>query len=405
MNKLSKIGMICVLAAMAAACTPGDKFNPDREIVLFTGTDSSPLIKVNSDSYMLTVSATGIATEDVTVYLEYDASVVDTYNAVNKTAYQAVPKASVSMASDRMLIKKGQASSEVNQVKLVNQDFAEDGVIYLIPLVITKVEGGGFDLVESGRSILIRPTKEYRYAALDVADANLSSNYIFPDDKAMELSVYTYEIKIYSYSFSPAPDQPIRLCAWDNKDESLSTLLRFGEDRTRPSSLQVKTPGGNTIYSDTDFDVDRWYMLSFVYDGSATTMYVDGVAEPQKASSTTEATVFQRFEIGMSWGGYTSRQLFKGRISEVRIWDRALSVNEMKEGICGVAKDAEGLRAYWKFNEGSGHIFHDATGNGYDLDWSKTVRDPNENGTLVEFDKSAIASQRWVNDDINVCHN
>ncbi|MCM1177351.1 MAG: DUF1735 and LamG domain-containing protein [Clostridium sp.] len=404
MNKYIKTGIMVALASFLAGCTEGDKFNPDREIVIISGTDDSPLIKVDSDTYGLTVSATGKAKEDVTVYLKYDKSAVDAYNAANKTNYQAVPESAISLDSDHVVISKGQASSEINNLTILNHDFVEEGYIYVVPLVISDVKGGGFEILESSRSILLRPTNEFTFNALDIATADMSSNYIFPDEKAISLSTYTYEIKFYAYSLKDTGTDAIcRLCAWEAKDEGKANMLRFGENGNPGHSLQLVSPAGNII-SNTLFDPGRWYMLSLVYDGSTMTMYVDGVPEQTKGTGD-GSTVFQRFEMGMSWGGYTTRQLFSGRIAEMRVWDRALSVSEMKEGICNVPKDSDGLLAYWKFNEGEGHIFHDATGNGYDMDWSDTSRDVSENGVMVPLDKGSIAEGRWVFDEINKCRN
>src|SRR3712207_9226664 len=82
----------------------------------------------------------------------------------------------------------------------------------------------------------------------------------------------------------------------------------------------------------------------------------------------------------ISWGGYRSRQFFPGRFCEVRVWSRALSATEIAAGLCAVDPKAEGLEAYWKFNENSGHVFHDATKKGFDMDWTNTWRDDRENG-------------------------
>ena len=218
-------------------------------------------------------------------------------------------------------------------------------------------------------------------------------------------STYTYEIKFYAYSLKETGTDAIcRLCAWEGAAEEKANMLRFGENGYEGNSLQLVSPAGN-IVSNTLFEPGRWYMLSLVYDGSTMTMYVDG--EPEERKGTGDgSTVFQRFEMGMSWQGYPAMQLFSGRIAEMRLWDRALSVTEMKEGVCNVPADSEGLRAYWKFNEGEGHIFHDATGNGYDMDWSDTYRDAGS-GSLSPFDKGAIAEGQWTSadDPINVCRN
>ena len=57
---------------------------------------------------------------------------------------------------------------------------------------------------------------------------------------------------------------------------------------------------------------------------------------------------FQRFELGMSWTGYRGSQYFRGRIAEVRVWNRALSTGELQMNLCGVDSQSEGLVAYWK---------------------------------------------------------
>ncbi len=397
--------MMAILASVAAgSCTEGDKFDPDREIVLISGTDDSPIVKIDSDVYGLTVSATGRATEDVTVWLKYDKSAVDAYNAANKTSYRPVPESAVRLDSDHVVIPKGQASSAINNLTITSHDFAEEGYIYVVPVVISDVKGGSYEILESANCILVRPTNEFTFNALDIATAEMSSNFIFPDDKAISLSTYTYEIKFYAYSLKDTGTDAIcRLCAWEAKDEAKANMLRFGENGHPGHSLQLVSPAGNII-SNTLFDPGKWYMLSLVYDGSTMTMYVNGVPEATKGTGD-GTTTFQRFEMGMSWGGYTSRQLFSGRISEMRVWNRALSVSEMQEGICSVPKDSEGLCAYWRFNEGEGHIFHDSTGNGYDMDWSRTCRDVSENGVLVELDKSSVAEGRWVYDELNTCRN
>ena len=70
--------------------------------------------------------------------------------------------------------------------------------------------------------------------------------------------------------------------------------------------------------------------------------------------------------------------------------------------MCAVDPKSEGLKAYWKFNEGEGYIFKDSSGNGFDMDWSKTKREKRENQGLVDTPEAANAIQ-WVKDDINKC--
>ena len=176
-------------------------------------------------------------------------------------------------------------------------------------------------------------------------------------------------------------------------------MLRFGENGMDGNQLQWVSPAGS-VPSSTRFAANRWYMISLVYDGSAFTMYVEGVKNATLSASG-KSCKFQPFELGMSWGGYRGSQFFSGRIAEVRVWNRALSASEMANGICGVDPKSNGLLAYWKMNEGSGKIFKDVTGNGYDMDWTNTSRDDNENGTMVKHDYSSYL--KWVKDSNNKC--
>ena len=104
----------------------------------------------------------------------------------------------------------------------------------------------------------------------------------------------------------------------------------------------------------------------------------------------------------MSWTGYRGSQYFRGRIAEVRVWNRALSTGELQMNLCGVDSQSEGLVAYWKMNEGEGHIFKDATGHGYDMDWSNTAREVTESsGMQYNLDYSAAIA--WDSDEKNRC--
>ena len=130
-------------------------------------------------------------------------------------------------------------------------------------------------------------------------------------------------------------------------------------------------------------------------------MYVDGVLDAQ-GDGDGQPVDFQRIELGMSWTSYPSSQYFRGRIAEMRVWNRALTPAELQMGLCGVDPASNGLVAYWKMNEGEGHIFHDATNNGYDMDWSNTCREIREGaGLTYGLDYSQYVA--WDADDINKC--
>lgn len=400
MMKYSLLTLALGMLALSA-CSEGDKFDYNKNVAYMTGTETSPLVRFvvedTPSTYAVTVSLTDKVSEDVAVKFAMDNSLVDEYNKKNKTSYYPVPASAVELGNTDVVIKAGKASSTATDVKIVSTEEFVDGRVYVIPVTIKEI-GGGLEVLKPSRTVFLRVSRVIHFNSLDMNNTNLYSNYIAPDELAVNLPNYTYEIKCFVNAWHETPERISRLCSFTAKDESNSNMLRFGENGQDLNSLQWVSPGGS-IVSTTRFTPGRWYMISLTYDGSKFTMYVDGVKDIEMAGSAN--CTFQRLELGMSWESYPAKQYFNGRIAEARVWNRALTTGELQLGLCGVDAAAEGLVAYWKFDEGEGHIFHDRTNHGYDMDWSDTYRDTG-NGVLSPFDKSSYVN--WIFDDKNKCN-
>ncbi len=395
--KHSLLGVMLGLSILS--CTEGDKFDYNKNVAFITGTETTPITKfVVEDTpatYAVTASTTMTVESDVKVKFAIDRSLVDAYNAEHNTKYYAIPDGAVALESDEAVIQSGKAFSTPVNVKVIStEDFAE-GRVYVVPVTMQQVDG--VDILEPSKTIFLQISRVIHFTSLNISNTNLYSNFIFADDKKQELSNFTYEIKCYSKEWH----RIARLCSFTSADEQRSSMLRFGENGLDVNALQWVSPTGS-IVSTTPFSTDRWYMISLTYDGSKLTMYVNGVKDAQ-GDGDGKPVDFQRFELGMSWTGYRSSQYFNGRIAEVRVWNRALSTAELQMNLCGVDPQSEGLIAYWKMNEGEGHIFKDATGHGYDMDWSKTAREVSEGaGLSYNLDYSSAIS--WDSDDNNKCN-
>lgn len=406
MKKIISLIVTAACAFMVLSCNDADRFDYNKEVLIMTGTDSNPIVKFvvedTPSTYPVTVSATGKVTKDITVTLAIDNSLVDTYNSAHQTSYYALPTSSLSLTNNVVTIEAGNASSSIAELQVTSTDEFVDGRVYIIPVTITNVDGY-LDVLESSRTIYLRISRVVEFYALDISDYSMYSNYIFDDALAVDLNEYTYEIKCFIDEYHDGSEPLSRLCQWTSKEESNSNMLRFGENGTDVNSLQWVTPAGNLV-STTRFSTKTWYLISLTYDGSALVMYVDGVKDVEGTGDA--ATTFQRFELGMSWGsGYPYKQRFLGRIAEIRVWNRALTSSEIQLGIAGVDTASDGLVAYWKINEAEGHIFHDSTGHGYDMDWSDTWRDDNEDGNLTQYDNSAYVEAGWIFDSYNKTSN
>ena len=379
-------------------CADGDSFDYNKNVAFITGTETTPVVKFvvedTPSSYTVTASSTNKVDKDVKVKFAIDNSLVEAYNQEHNTSYYAIPENAVVLENKEVVIEAGKAFSTPAPVKVVStEDFAE-GRVYVIPVTMSQVEG--LEVLQPSKTVFLKVARVFYFTSLNISNTGLYSNFIFPDDKKQELANFTYEIKCYSQEWH----RIARLCSFTSKNESRSSMLRFGENGLDINALQWVSPSGS-IVSTTRFSTDRWYMISLTYDGSKLTMYVNGVKDAQ-GDGDRKPVDFQRFELGMSWAGYPGSQYFRGRMAEVRVWNRALSPAELQTNLCGVDPQSDGLVAYWKMNEGEGHIFTDATGHGYDMDWSNTAREVTESsGMQYNLDYSAAIA--WDSDEKNRC--
>lgn len=394
----SKYLLAMIWGASLFGCAEGDKFEYGKTVVLVTGTETTPLTRfVVEDTpsfYPVTASATNKVDKDVAVKFAIDNSQLEAFNQERGTNYYTIPEGTAVLEDADVVIEAGRSYSTQATVRIVSTENLEEGRVYVIPVTMAQVDG--LEVLQPSKTIFLQISRIIHFTSLNISNTGLYSNFIFDDAKKMELSNFTYEIKFYSQQWHSIA----RMCSFTSKDEQRSSMLRFGEQGMDVNALQWVSPSGS-IVSSTRFSTDRWYMLSLTYDGSKLTMYVDGVRDAE-GDGDGNPVDFQRFEMGMSWTNYRGSQYFRGRIAEVRVWNRALGPAELQMGLCGVDPSSDGLMAYWKMNEGEGHIFRDATGNGYDMDWSKTAREVREGaGLSYNLDYSSYVA--WDSDDNNRC--
>ncbi len=399
---ISAVLLAVVGAVLMSSCE--QSFDFDSEVILVTGTDANPLVRFVVEetpaSYIVTASATGKVSEDVTVQFAVDNDALERYNAANNTNYFTVPPSAFTVEGSQVVIKAGAASSSGMTVRIVSTEEFVDGRTYVVPLTIQNVTGSDLRVLPASKTLFLRLSRVINFPSLDISNHNFYGNYYAPEE--VNLPNYTFEIKTYINQWHPGNNPISRLCNFGPLDESITNLLRFGEHGQDINTLQWVSPGGG-LFSSTRFNTGQWYTISLTFDGSTYAMYVDGVKDAELAGD--KGTRFQRIELGMSWyeganpgNSHPFTQRFLGRIAEVRIWDRALSTNELQLGICGVDPQSSGLVAYWKMNEGEdATVFQDASGNGFDIDWAKAYQ------MDTERDKSSYVN--WVLDDANKCAN
>lgn len=142
-----------------------------------------------------------------------------------------------------------------------------------------------------------------------------------------------------------------------------------------------------------DLPNNKWTHVAVTMDGNNIKIYQNGI---EKANQNLEADIKdidftetydnfgrkQEFAIGYA---DNNNNYFIGQISEVRIWNKALTSDEInaKDHFYKVEVNSEGLVAYWKMNDGGGSVIKDYTSNGNDLVGQKLNKSVWENADLV----------------------
>ncbi len=122
------------------------------------------------------------------------------------------------------------------------------------------------------------------------------------------------------------------------------------------------TPDNHYARSAFALPLNIWTHVAGVYDGSSIYTYVNG----QLAAVTADTSPIPDTGISMTIGNdANSHRPFNGTIDEVRVWNIARNQSQIQSSMnCPLVGNEQGLVGYWRFDEGSGQIAYDASGNG-----------------------------------------
>ena len=171
-------------------------------------------------------------------------------------------------------------------------------------------------------------------------------------------------------------------------------LIRFGNGQgVSYSTLQVVYDGGEMTVKNFVplFEGNKWFHLAVTFDKGKIAAYINGI----QAATATSRSSYVNFGVTHEgdeidgpygrrffWVGYSydESRTFNGRLSEVRIWNKALSSDEINSPnhFYYVDPSSEGLVAYWKFNEESGAM---------------TIKDWSQYGNDMQLE-TALTSER-----------
>ena len=148
------------------------------------------------------------------------------------------------------------------------------------------------------------------------------------------------------------------------------------DDNTAENQAAIAVVVGGYSYSASfgTLKANEWYHLAGTYDGGNLCAYTNGVLITTNSSPTGESSSDSTpLKIGTQ--ELPSEECFEGTIDEVRIWQGARTVEQIRTNMYQELSGYEiNLIAYYQMNEASGTIAKNSKSGGF------------PNGTLVDFD-------------------
>lgn len=378
--------LLLIFLALFTAC---QEVAEHKDVVFFTGTEASPAVKFTVEGPQdmgVTISTTDKVTKDTKVNLELGgADLVEAYNTKTGKKYALPPAGSYELSSKATTIKAKNTVSESVKFSLLSLDKFVEGTNYCVPVTITGTDGE-MPVLEASRTMYVVINRTIISRAVDLhGRCGFNVPLFETDPRVASVGQVTMEIRVRANSF-PHPNANPGISSLMGIEENF--LFRFGDISIEKNQLQLAPAmiGGKKYFTtgNTRYTPGKWHQVVCVYDGASVAIYVDGKLDVKFGAG--PGTV--NFNIKDSFGGFWFGQSVGGRyldgaISEARFWTKALTMNEIQDNACYVDPTAEGLLAYWRFNEiqEDGSV-RDETGNGFNAiprgsyTWIENVKCP-----------------------------
>ena len=337
--------------------------NKDEILVKPSSTDA-PVVRT------LTVGTALQAENRITGKFVADLSLLDTYKAMfYDDEVVALPAEMCSIPQPEIVVEKGAVASAPVTVEFSGLSSLDRETVYVLPVALRNVQG--IDVLESKTEVYY----VFKGAALINVVAGLAENRAYPDfnndSRFNNLTNFTMEALVRPNKFGKLISTLMGIEG--------HFLLRFGDAGVPDNQLQVAC-NNNRTSSDLQIETGVWTHIAVAFDNGDVTVYYNGV--PKLTANVGRSSVnlgakHHNEEDGsrVFWIGYSyeSARYFDGDLSEVRIWNRTLTREEITAPMhfYTVDPDSEGLISYWKFDDEAGNTIKDYSSSGYNLTCDK----------------------------------
>jgi hypothetical protein len=113
------------------------------------------------------------------------------------------------------------------------------------------------------------------------------------------------------------------------RDLSYTEGYDFKIDNSGRFEVSWKNGSTQSITSSVVIPPNEWHHLAIIYSGGTASLYIDGVLDTTASLSAPVATT-RSFNLAAAGKGASLGSFFSGNIDEVRLWDTALSIDQLR---------------------------------------------------------------------------
>lgn len=354
--------LIIILIAFGGLFWGCQKANQYKDMLYFTGTETTPETKLTIDSpSSIGVSVTSSTQVDnnVSIDIEMAPDLVASYNKLTGKNYAFPPDGSYSLSTTNVAITSGTNVSAQAAFSITSLANFVEGTTYCVPITISKVSGG-MNVLDASRTIYIIINRTIITQAATIAPNYFTVPSFQTDATLKSMAAVTMECRVYCIAFQTKNPYISSIMGIEE-----NFLLRFGDVSVPNNALELAGGLINTkkypVNSNTLFSAGKWYHVAAVYDGTTISLFVNGVLDSYTDAESGGINLSDNYLGGFHVGYSSDGRLLTGYVSEARVWSRALTGIEMQNNLCYVDPTSKGLVAYWRFNSA------DANGNVTDL--------------------------------------
>lgn len=262
------------------------------------------------------------------------AEQLESYNKKMGSNYVMLPESMYEATSDITFAK---SIAQINvPLKIKSLQFSAEGT-YALPI---SIESSNTNIVEAQKQTILIIEPRIKTKVLRINGSGTNRGDLFADD--FKVDQWTMEVMVNRSQYN-SNNKSIGgtklLSGTSNADE---IFTRFGDVTIDPNQLQIKT-GNSQIDIPKDklsAEPNKWYMLSFVYDGKNTKVYVNGELAVSREIRT------GKYSLKGFWIGGANELIREFRFYKVARTDKQIKDNVWKM----VNPNDENLLAYYPMN-------------------------------------------------------